>query len=174
MPNLDSASGLIPVGHESGACFVLAEHTIDPSYTTKIFRGDPVRLNAGNIEKGTNAGTDTAGVFKGVSYINAKGKYEFSPYWTGEADATEIKALIYNDPGVIYEIQATNSTLANLGSAFDLTLVDGESTIGQSKTVLDTTGTTGASYKIIGLSKRPGNDWGDNVKVLVKIINHSM
>lgn len=174
MANTNAPYGLRPSRHLTGGVTRTTEYPISGSYTTKIYLGDPVGLSSGNVIIGTNAGTAHVGVFAGVKYINAKGEKVFSKYWTGESGATEIKALVYDDPAQIFAIEATTFAAANLGVGYDLAIAAGVTTIGLSKTVINVAATTGAAYKILGLINRDDNESGDYAEVEVIAVKHAL
>jgi len=174
MANTNAPYGLRPSRHLTGGVTRTTEYSISASYTTKIYMGDPVGLSSGNIVIGTNAGTAHVGVFAGVKYINAKGENVFSKYWTGETGATEIKALVWDDPAQIFAIESTTFGTANIGVAYDLAVAAGVTTIGLSKTVLNVAATSGASYKVLGKVDRDDNETGAYAEVEVIAVKHAL
>jgi hypothetical protein len=98
------------------------------------------------------------------------------------AASTARIALVVDDPNVIFEIQEVSGGTALTADAVGLnaniaTVADANTTTGISKTELDngTEATTAAlDLKILGLSKKPGNNIGEHAKWLVKISTHTL
>jgi len=174
MANVNAPYGLRPSRHLTGGVTRTTEYPISASYTTKIYLGDPVGLTSGLLVIGTDAGTEHIGVFAGVNYVNAAGEVKFSKYWTGETSATEIKALVYDDPNQVFAIEATTFGTANRGVAYDLDVTAGTDSIGLSKTILNVAGTSGAAYKVIGLVDRDDNVAGAYAEVEVVTVKHAL
>jgi hypothetical protein len=172
MVNTNSPHGLSPSHNMSAGCQVTNEYPIAPANNTPIYLGDPVVLNAGNVEQAAGAGVTNIGVFAGCQYLNAKGEITYSKFWTGEAGATKIKALVWDDPDQVFSIQTTTATKSQVGSAFDLSIVAGVPTIGLSKTVLDTAAQVGSAYKIVGFVNRDDNVEGAHAEVDVIAVKH--
>lgn len=174
MANTNAPFGLRPVRHLNGSAVQTNEYPISSTYTTKLYLGHPVTLNAGNVEIGTNNGTAHIGVFAGCKYTNAKGDIVFSKHWTGEAGASNITAQVWDDPQIVFEIQATTAAAANIGTGYDLTIAAGDDTIGRSKTVLNTAAVLGAAYKVLGLVDKPDNESGAYADVEVLTVKHAL
>ena len=174
MANTNGPYGLRPARNKTGDTTKTTEYPIADAYTTAIYLGDPVVLNAGYAQIGTDDGTTHIGVFAGCEYKNAQGEVKFSKYWTGEASATEKKALVWDDPATIFQIQSTTAAQANVGTAYDLDVTAGEASIGLSKTVLNTSGTSGASYKVIEVVDGNGNEAGAYADVMVVAVKHAL
>jgi hypothetical protein len=105
------------------------------TYATNIFTGDPVIWNTAaggdpaygagtiarytpNIEQAADDGavnsnaTPVLGVFMGCEYTLATGELVKSAYWPGNVvvmAGSKIKALVIDDPNVLFEIQASSS-----------------------------------------------------------------
>lgn len=174
MANINGAYGLRPAKNKTGTTTATTEYKIADAYVTPIYMGDPVVINAGYIEIGTDDGVTHQGIFAGCQYTNAQGEAKFSKFWTGEAGATEKKALVFDDPATIFMVQASTASQANVGGAYDLDVTAGIPTIGLSKTFLNTDGTTGAAYKIIEIVDGNGNDGGLYADVLVVAVKHAL
>jgi len=174
MSNTQGAYGLRPVKNQTGDTTKTTQYKMADAYVTPVYMGDPVKLNAGYIEIGADAGVDHIGIFAGCEYVNAKGEIVFSKYWTGEAGATEKKVLVWDDPATIFQVESTTAAQANVGTGYDLTVTAGEPTIGLSKTVLNTAGTTGAAYKITEIANGNGNEEGAYADVFVVAVKHGL
>lgn len=156
----------------------MSEYTIASGYASNIFKGDLVTLNAGNIEVVTTAGVTNdliAGVFGGVSYT-VDGEPKFSRYWPASTSASDIVALIYDDPNATYVVQADASVTAGdvYATTFNVTLGAGSTYTGKSGHGLkaSTRGDDG-QMTVINAYKEPGNALGDaNPRVEVVFKQH--
>jgi hypothetical protein len=164
--------GLRPAFHPSGLDRAQAlAGGITSGYTSNILKGQSVNYsaNAGVIipTTGTEA---TSGAFAGCEWTDTTGRRRVSNYWP--ANTTYITgsciAYFYNDPLIVYEIQADGSVAQTaLGNEANLTtanLAAGSTTTGLSQCTLSSTlvgsGSNG-QYRIVDLSPVPGNAWGD-------------
>ena len=148
MANTDAAYGLRAVRHLTGGNLCTNAYKIASGYAANIFAGDPVKLVAtGVIEIAAGAVTDAIGVFDGVKYVNAAGEQVFSKYWPTGTVATEIEAVVFDDPNIIYAIQAdvTGVADADIGAHADWEIVAGTAAVGRSKTNLDASTAIGAT-----------------------------
>ena len=76
-----AAHGFKPLRHLSGGEIRTSEYTIDTTYSTAIYTGDPVKLVAdGDIELAA-AGNVILGVFQGLSYKMSDGVGVFTKHW---------------------------------------------------------------------------------------------
>lgn len=156
------------------------EYPIADSYATSLFTGDPVApANNGTIARGATS-TGILGVFMGCTYINTSGVLVTSPYWpanTATFQAQGAKALVVDDPNVLFDIQVSNNgnTISGMQAAdingnasFVLggngggatNPAAGSTVTGQSAYYLDyaTIATTATlSLKIMALTPYPGN-----------------
>jgi len=182
MANANAPTGLTPARHLTGGEIRLSEHyTIASTYGTSIFRGDPVELTTTTNQIQPIAAQDNVdnlGVFWGCSYIDSAGNPVFSKYWPASTTATDIKAYVYDDPNIEYEIQADTCAAAALGQLVDLskpTASTGSTVTGLSGYFADlTTGTatTGKNLRIMGLVNRPDNAFGQYAKIRVVFAEH--
>ena len=100
--NVDRPSGLIASRHVAGGTpHRLGGYTIASALASDIYSGDPVVLTGTgrNIDIAA-AGDDNpmVGVFAGVRYVDSNGDQQFRPRWATGTVATEIEALVYDDP----------------------------------------------------------------------------
>lgn len=164
MANTDKPFGLKPVRHLTGGEIRSNQYDIAATYTTAIFRGDVVEGVAdGSIELAEAGNVDNLGVFWGCEYDDSAGAHHFSPYWPGTASCTNIKAIVFDDPDIVFAIQsdATGAAAADVHNGADIEYVAGDTKTGVSKVNLDVSaglGTTGKSFRIL----RIVND-GENV-----------
>jgi len=85
--------------------------TIQSTYTTAIFSGDPVEPNAsGYIIQGTGSIT-IAGIFVGCKYLSTSQKRTvWSNYWPGSDNTGNVEAYIINDPNAQWVASGDTST----------------------------------------------------------------
>lgn len=174
MANVDAPRGFVPVGHKGGGEIRTAEFEILESYATAIYTGDSVILSSGYVNIAAQDSATVLGVFAGCQYTNDAGEVIFSKYWPGVdlAGSTKVvKALVYVDPDILYEVQTdtgTTSTIANVGVAYDMEADHAGSTLtGQSGQEIDLSDTGTGQWMIYGLSAKADNAWGINAKVIV-------
>ena len=160
MANVDGAFGFRPVRHMSGN-IQTEEFQIAANYGTAIYTGQTVEAVAGGgVEAAAAGDTQQAGVFGGVSYTDpTTSKPTWSAYYPASTNASDLKASIYLDPNIIFEVQHDGTgTVAMNNSGFDFVGVGGSTSSGQSTQELDTS-TSGRSggFKQIGISEDPDN-----------------
>ena len=163
MANRDKPDGFTPAYHMFGGVIRPAEMRIASGYGTAIYSGDVVTLSSGDVQQA--GATDTPiGVFYGVFYTASDGTPTFSKVWTastatqGSADA---EALIYNDPGIVYEAQFTAGTpaVSFIGNKYTLSTTAGSSTNGRSKEGVTATTSSGVAL-CVGFADTPSNSIG--------------
>lgn len=174
MANSDRPNGFSVAGHKSGNTPQTNEFQIAYNYATALYSGDAVILSSGYVNKAAQDSAAILGVFAGCQYVNDAGEIKFSPYWPGVAlsDSTKVvKALVYTDPGILYEVQTdtgTASTIANIGVSYDIELDHaGSAVTGRSGMEIDLSDTGTGQFTVFGLVDRPDNAFGTNSKVLV-------
>ena len=160
MANVDGAFGFRPVRHMSGNVQT-EEFKIAANYGTAIYTGQTVEAVAGGgVEAAAAGDTQQAGVFGGVSYTDpTTSKPTWSAYYPASTNASDLKASIYLDPNIIFEVQHDGTgTVAMNNSGFDFVGVGASTTSGQSTQELDTsTSGTSGGFKQIGISEDPDN-----------------
>jgi hypothetical protein len=189
--NVNSPQGLVPSQYLNGVTYngQPNPYLLASGYDTAIFSGDPVTFdNTGSIVIGAANGP-WVGVFGGVKYTDANGNYQFSKNWVANTETkgdAPAQALIYDDPWILFDIQASNSTAgnkyliqANMGNNAAVVIGTGNTFNGLSTTYLDvnTILTTAAlPLKMIRFTPRPGNGPGSATaqynNALVLINNH--
>lgn len=183
MANLDGPFGLVPYKSLHGGPVTPAnEYAIASGYSSNIFTGDPVKLVAGGgIEVAAAGDAGITGVFAGVEYTDTDGNVVFKKYWpasTATLNSEDAKASVYDDPDLLYLVQAdddgTALTKADIGQNADLLAGTGSTTFGQSRYELDqsTKGTSAAlQVRIMGLHTSPDNAFEStgNTKLIVRI-----
>ncbi|MEY4933129.1 MAG: hypothetical protein RLZZ403_1449 [Pseudomonadota bacterium] len=170
--------GLRPASHLSGGAIRALQYTIDPAYTTAIYLGSPVILHTDGTIRVAAAGNSILGAFQGCEYTNSLGSRKVSPYWTGEASATDIICYITADPQIIYEIQADGAIAqAKVGESADFTATATGSLITgvSAATIANGTAAAAATLQVIGFSTLPDNTPGDAFTIVrVKIAEHQL
>jgi len=181
MANIDKAFGLRPIGNLSatGAQKQYGYEIADNQSGT-IFQGDLVALSAGYITRFLPA-THTAavGVFNGCNYIDpTTGKPTWKNYYPGSVNITSGKIIadVIDDPSQLFLVQVdAGFTAADVGKNADVIGTGGSTTTGLSTMELNSATlavTAALNLKTVGLYNVPGNDFGTNAVVVVKINEH--
>jgi hypothetical protein len=170
MANPNSPFGLKAVRHLSGGNIQSNTYPIASGYNTNIGYGDPVLMaNDGTITIAIGtAGTPSPtciGVFGGVQYTDSAGINQFKPFWPANTVATNVKAIVYDDPNIIFAIQSDSTGIAegDVGQQVDVTIGATNTATGKSATVLGAaagTGTTGKHLRVLRLVNDGMNAWG--------------
>ena len=163
MANTDAPNGFTPAYHMYGGVIRPARMRIASATDASIFSGDVVTLSSGYVIQGTATSTPI-GVFYGVYYTASDGTPTFSKIWTadtatqGSADA---EALVYSDPGIVYEAQFTAGTpaVSFIGSKYTLSTTTGSTTNGRSKEGATATTSSGVAL-CVGFNLAPSNAIG--------------
>lgn len=183
MPNVNAPLGLRPVRHYMGGQIRLSEYNIASALGSNIYRGSLVKTSPGTSKRidVAAAGNTVIGVFMGCYYQDSSGDYQFKPNWVsgtttlGSADA---KAIVIDDPFVLYEIQVSGSAglvATDIGNVADAVISTGSTLTGNSGDMLDqsTLSASGsAQLKIVDLVRRDDNAFGQYAKALVLINEH--
>ena len=170
MSNTFAPFGLRPAQRNDGVSPNYALQTRPIYYTdsNNIGLGDPVKTVSSGANQGTldiaSTNSQVAGVFWGVSYVDNVLGQVWRPSWTGPSTAVvnTVSANYIPDAGMVYEIQAGNSSAAigqtsiGLNAAFASTSLGVPTTTsGISKAYLDasTIATTNTlPMRIVGFS----------------------
>jgi hypothetical protein len=165
--------GMRPVRHLNGK-FVPPPRAIPggiaSGYDTSIYFQGPVLLNtSGQLEVATTT-NDFYGVFAGCQYVSSStGLLTPSMYWPANTAyvAGTLVAYVWEDPNIIYEIQANGSiasTAVGNQADFSSAIAAGSTTTGLSSATisssLETAGQQG-QLSIRGLGTEITNTWGD-------------
>lgn len=119
----------------------LTAYTIASGYNTALGQGDPVKLVSGNLERGTNDTDDSVGVFQGVRYVDSTGNIVFNNYWPASTVATQIEALVLDDPSATFQAVADAAvTGVTAGEIYALTIADADASTKQSTMVVTVSG----------------------------------
>ena len=163
--------GLRPAFHPSGLDRAQAlANGIPSAYSSDILKGQAVLYVAGSgvIEPVNATGDSLSGAFAGVEWTDTTGRRRVSNYWPANTayQTGSCVAYFYNDPNIVYEIQADGS-VAQTALGLDANLSNfaaGSNVTGLSQaTMVATPLSTGAQgqVQILDIAPYPGNDWGD-------------
>jgi hypothetical protein len=140
-----------------------ARMRIASGYGTAIYSGDVVTLSSGYVQQA--GATDTPiGVFYGVFYTASDGTPTYSKSWaasTATQGSADAEALVYSDPGIVYEAQFTAGTpaVSFIGNKYTLSTTAGSSTNGRSKEGVTATTSSGVAL-CVGFNLAPSNAIG--------------
>ena len=191
MANVNAQRGFTPVGTLSGAPWTdsIRAFLCPSGDSTAIYVGDAVKTGGtGGAAGDTVFGMDMEGVST-LAVATAGGPIVgvvvgFSP---NQADLTVLHrvastnrvAYVCTDPDTIYEVQedsvGNDIAATQIGHNFDHVNTAGSSTTGRSKQELDSSdasGTSTATFRLLGLVKRADNAIGANAKWLVVANEH--
>lgn len=148
MANTQAAFGFRHIGYIGGSSpdYQLSTGVIASAYATKIFRGDPVILNAstGKIEQATNASATTyattlAGVFDGCMYTPVGGTPQWSPFWPAGGASVDAVAYFIDSPNALFLAAALNTSItqARVGENVSFVTGTGNTATGYSGATVD-------------------------------------
>lgn len=173
--------GLNPIRHINGKFPPPPRAMVDgiaSGYGSAIYYGSPVMLNTNGTLTIATTAADIIGVFAGCQYIPSNGGLmQPSPNWVASTAYTAgtMVAYVWDDPGIIYEIQSNGSIAATaVGDQADFVnpgtggSVNGVSTAAISST-LSGAGVQ-AQLRIVGLSNKINNAWGDSYTIVEAMI----
>ena len=180
MANVNKPFGFRPVG-KTGSNYDnqgLTQYKISNNYNTNLFQGDAVTLSGGYLAIAT-AGNPVVGVFQGCYYVDpTSGKPTWKNYYPGSVNITagKIMADVIDDPSQLFIVQVDESVAqTDVGKNADVVGTGGSTTTGVSTMELDSSTiakTAALNLKIVGLWDVPGNEFGTNAVVVVKINEH--
>jgi hypothetical protein len=168
--------GLRPAFHPSGLDRAQAlAGGIPSAYNTDILKGQAVLYVAGSgvIEPVNATGDSLSGAFAGVEWTDTTGRRRVSNYWPANTayQTGSCVAYFYNDPNIVYEIQADGS-VAQTAIGLDANLSNfaaGSNVTGLSQATMAATPlSTGAQgqLQILDLAPYVDNAWGDNFTIV--------
>jgi hypothetical protein len=137
--NPNAPFGLRPVRHFAGGIVRLSEgYTVADQYGTSLFIGDPVLVTGTGCNLGIAAagnGDKISGVFAGCEYQNSLGDTIWSKYWpasTATYNAQGAKAIIYDDPWIVYEVMFATVATTDIRNLANLVAGNGNAQTGLS------------------------------------------
>lgn len=163
MANTNKAFGFRPVG-KAGSGYDgqgLTGYPIAANYDTAIYQGDSVTLTSGNVTLAT-AGP-LLGVFMGCSYTDPTTKKPtWKNYYPANTNASDIVALIVDDPNAQFVVQCSGTAAATCRgrNATIVTSTAGSAVTGVSgqQVSAPVTGNATHAWKVIGVYEADGND----------------
>lgn len=169
MANTNKPDGFTPAYHMYGGVIRPAKMRIASATNASIFSGDVVNLSSGYVIQGTATGTPV-GVFYGVYFTATDGTPTFSKVWTADTatlGGADAEALVYNDPGIVYEAQFTAGTpaVSFIGSKYTLSTTAGSTVNGRSKEGVTATTSSGVAL-MIAFASQPSNEIGAHARGL--------
>lgn len=179
MANIDAAIGFVPVRHKKGGEIRLGQYTIPSGYDTSIGKGDVVEMTGTgrNIAAAAAENEDNIGIFAGCNYVDAQGNPVFSEYWPADTvteGASEATALVWDDPGIVFQVQCDTLAAADEGALadWDAGTPNSATRLSGLELVASVTGTTAKGIRIMGLSRIPGNNYGAHAVADVVFAEH--
>lgn len=191
MANVDRPQGFLPVGHLDGSPFngMVQMRLFDAA--NAVYVGDPVKsggsagaaglfVNGIDCEGMPNAERAAAGdTLLGVVIGFLPKQSDLSILYK-EASTADRIGLVVTAPDVVYEVQedsvGNNIAVTQVNNNFDMvTWLAGNDLSGISAVELDSSdssGTSTAQFRLLGLVKSPDNALGTNAKWLVVINEH--
>lgn len=180
MANVNAPYGFLPIQSSVGASsnFEMVQARIAVADTTKIYRGDPVKLLAtGYIAQwtATTAVSQLLGIFWGCSYLStATGKMVQNNFWPGSDVATTAQETVQANivpctgsatPLFRVQTDAQGAAFADFGLNFDVGIGTGNTLNGQSGAYLDVAGASGTTatlpFRLVGFyGGYPGAGFG--------------
>ena len=174
MSSTNAPFGMRPAFHPSGLdrASALADG-IASAYSTAILKGQPVKMDTSGTIVVAAAGDAFLGCFSGVEWTDTTGRRRVSNYWPASTayQTGSCIAYFYNDPNIVYEIQAAGSLAqTSVGDEADLSnTTAGSTTTGLSACTLSTTlagSGNSAQMRILNLAPYPDNAWGDSYTIV--------
>jgi len=162
--------GFVPVnklgGYNNGS---FRQLKMTNSYGTSVFHGDVVELAAAGTIELDSAATSTRpiGIFQGCSYSDPTLNYKlFNNMWTASTSATDILAMVADDPNQLFQVQsAASMAQTTLGNNVEVsTYAAGNTSLG--KSILSVDGANAATtntfpLRVIDFIDGPDSSVGD-------------
>lgn len=190
MANLDAPFGFRVCRHLSGGTpGRMSEYEIQSGLAENIFTGAMVNSDGAGRVKEAAADEVILGVFGGVKWVNSDGEVRFARHW---ASGTTVKsgdkalALVYDDPMLTFEAQASGEVLAaDVGLLADLNVPSpsGDTDTGSSLMEVGAHDGSETQLKILRVLEKPqrtstgGYQYsaaGTNALVEVRIARHEL
>jgi hypothetical protein len=154
----------------------LGEYPVAAS-ATAIYNQDLVAMAATGTAAVAAAGTEQLlGSLNGVFYTDSStSKPTFQAYLLGSNAATDIVALVNDDPHQVYEVRSNNagaSAQTDVGNTADISYSAGATPNYISKTTLDdgSLATASKQVKIVGVSRDPDNNDIGSANVVWRVV----
>jgi len=154
----------------------LGEYPVAAS-ATAIYNQDLVAMAATGTAAVAAAGTEQLlGSLNGVFYTDSStSKPTFQAYLLGSNAATDIVALVNDDPHQVYEVRSNNagaSAQTDVGNTADISYSAGATPNYISKTTLEdgSLATASKQVKIVGVSRDPDNNDIGSANVVWRVV----
>ena len=191
MANVDRPNGMVPVRYASGKPYNGAFNTylVQAADATALYLGDIVDLDgdaggAGEVVYGVDVEgiasvtkAAVAGPILGVVVGFSPDQDNLTKRYRAAAEARLV--YVADDPALLFEVQevsgGTALTSAAVGLNTNLVGTGGSTVTGISTMEVDNTTeatTNSLAVRLVGLSKRPDNAFGEHAKWLVQINDH--
>ena len=181
MSSTSAPFGMNPIRHINGKYLPAPRVMTDgiaSSYGSAIYYGSPVMLNTNGTLTIATTAADIIGVFAGCQYVPSAGGLMIpSKNWVASTTyvAGTMQAFVWDDPNIIYEIQSNGSIAATaVGDQADFVNPgNGSSALGTSTAAISSTlsgSGVQAQLRIVGLSQRIDNAWGDSYTIVEAMI----
>ncbi|MCR4288281.1 MAG: hypothetical protein NUW09_09755 [Deltaproteobacteria bacterium] len=162
MANVDNPRGFWPVRHLCGGEIRTNEYIVTTGST--VYQGDLLKVvDAGTVE--ASAAND------GVIVVGVAAEYA-----SDSGSAGGVKVLVYDDPYIVFGVQADTGTAVAATEVFETAnhvAGSGSATTLLSGHELDASDiASGAQLKIIGKINEPNNAWAEHVNLEVLINEH--
>lgn len=181
MATTATPNGAEPIGtlSSSGSFTGKVRHyPIATTYGTQISYGDFVSIVAGGgVEK--NVVTDTAtavtlGIFMGCTYTDpTTGQFTANQYWPAANAATDAKAMVLDDPNVLFTMQGAGAIQAADRGQNGTIVVTAGGSLGRSKNALSATTDVTATLpiRIVDFVDGPDSAAGDTYTDVICMLN---
>lgn len=160
-------------GHFSQAAGIVGG--IASGYASNILKYQPVALNSSGNIIAAGATGDIYGIFAGTTWVDAQGVPHSSDQWTAGTTytggaASPVYAWVWNDPTIVFSIQADGSLVNSVGGQVNFSNVtSGSTTTGLSACTAGASSLTTsgqAQLRIVALDPTIANAWGDAFTVV--------
>ena len=160
MANVNQPRGFFPVRHLLGAQIESKKYILTTGAT--VYRGDLLKAVAAGTVQAASAGDGT--IVVGVA----------AEYKSDAASAGGVEVLVYDDPYIVFGVQADGSVAAaDVFNTANHTAGSGNATTKVSGHQLNAANIgTGSQLKIIGKIDEPNNNWEAYVDLEVLINQH--
>jgi hypothetical protein len=176
--------GMRPAFHPSGLDRAQAlAGGITSGYSSNILKGQPVKYVASSGTIAPVTSTEAfSGCFAGVEWTDTTGRRRVSNYWPANTayNAGSCVAYFYNDPNIVYEIQADGSVaqtaIGNEANFTSANLAAGSTTTGLSQATLSASlvgnGVQG-QMRIVDIAPYVDNAWGDAYTIVRAVVSNT-
>lgn len=168
MANVNAPFGFKPIQSAVGAAsnYEMVQAQIAYNDTTKIFRGDPVKMDPTGYVTQWTAGTAVSqlgGIFWGCTYLStSQGKKVFNNFWPGADVASGAQSSIVcqlvpctgsASPLFLVQSDSTGTAFADIGTNLEASLGTGNTLTGQSGAYVVATPATTATlpFRVVQL-----------------------